>query len=59
MQLNKIALLMILLCAALCGCGSETASNAPKDSSSLLTATPAPLPDVGAMVKADCHAGRL
>jgi hypothetical protein len=51
MQLNKIALLMILLSAALCGCGSETASNAPKDSSSLLTATPAPLPDVGAMVK--------
>jgi Outer membrane lipoprotein-sorting protein len=51
MQLNKIALLMIPLCAALCGCGSETATNAPKDSSSLPTATPAPLPDVGAMVK--------
>jgi outer membrane lipoprotein-sorting protein len=51
MQLNKIALLMILQCVALCGCGSGTASNAPKDSSPLRTATPGPLPDVGAMVK--------
>lgn len=51
MQLNKHALLIILLCAALCGCGSGTASNAPKDSSPPLTASPAPLPDVGAMVK--------
>src|SRR4030095_2912317 len=50
MQLNKIALL-IPLCAALCACGSETASNAPRDSSAPLTATPAPLPDVGAIVK--------
>src|SRR5215813_3320560 len=50
MQLNKIALL-ILLCASLYGCGGETASNAAKDSSPLLTATPAPLPDVGAIVK--------
>jgi outer membrane lipoprotein-sorting protein len=50
MQLNKIALL-ILLCAALSACGSETASNAPRESSPPLTATPAPLPDVSAMVK--------
>jgi hypothetical protein len=50
MQLNKHALLIILLCAALCGCGSGTASNAPKDSPPL-TDSPAPLPDVGAMVK--------
>src|SRR5499426_4008906 len=50
MQLNKIALL-ILLCSSLCGCGGETASNAPRDSSAPLTSTPAPLPDVGAMVK--------
>ena len=49
MRLNKIAVL-IPLCAALCGCGSETASNAPRDSSAPLTATPAPLPDVGAIV---------
>src|SRR5215813_14934113 len=50
MQLNKIALL-ILLCSSLCGCGGETASNAPRDSSAPLTSTPAPLPDVGAIVK--------
>jgi hypothetical protein len=50
MQPKKIAPL-ILLCAALCGCGGETTSNAPKDSSPLVTTTPAPLPDAGAMVK--------
>src|SRR5262245_47420811 len=50
MQLNKIALL-ISLCAALFGCGPKTISKAPRDSSPLLAATPAPLPDVGAIVK--------
>src|SRR5215475_9623625 len=50
MHPKKIAPL-ILLCASLYGCGGETASNAPKDSSPPLTATPAPLPDVGAIVK--------
>jgi hypothetical protein len=50
MHPKKIASL-ILLCASFFGCGGETASNAPRDSSGLLTATPAPLPDVGAIVK--------
>src|SRR5262245_41168336 len=50
MHPKKIAPL-ILLCASFCGCGGETASNAPRDSAPPLTATPAPLPDVGAMVR--------
>jgi outer membrane lipoprotein-sorting protein len=50
MQHKKIATL-ILLCGLLWGCGGETASNAPKDSSPLVTTTPAPLPDAGAMIK--------
>jgi hypothetical protein len=49
MHPKKIAPL-ILLCAAFFGCGGETASNAPRDSSAPLTSTPAPLPDVGAIV---------
>jgi outer membrane lipoprotein-sorting protein len=50
MQPKKIAPL-ILLCGFLCGCGSRATSNAPKDSSPLVSTTPAPLPDAGAMVK--------
>jgi outer membrane lipoprotein-sorting protein len=50
MRPKKIAPL-ILLCASLCGCGSEATSNATKDSSPVLTTTPAPLPDAGAMIK--------
>src|SRR2546428_818175 len=47
----KIIAPLILLCASLWGCGAEPTQNAHKDSSPLLTATPAPAPDVGAMVK--------
>jgi outer membrane lipoprotein-sorting protein len=50
MQLKKIAPL-ILLCASFCGCGAEPASNASKNSSPAAATIPAPLPDVGAMVK--------
>ncbi|HEU0177859.1 MAG TPA: outer membrane lipoprotein-sorting protein [Blastocatellia bacterium] len=50
MQPKKIAPL-ILLCGLLCGCGAETTSKAPKDSSPLVTSTDAPLPDAGAMIK--------
>ncbi len=50
MQPYKIAPL-ILLCAALCGCGSKATSNAPKETSPLLAATPAPAPDAGAMIR--------
>jgi len=50
MQPKKIAPI-ILLCGLLCGCSGETASNAPKDSSPLVSTTPAPLPDAGAMIK--------
>jgi len=50
MQPNKIAPL-ILLCALLCGCGNNATSNAPTNSSPLVTTTPAPLPDAGMMIK--------
>ncbi len=50
MQPNKIVPL-VLLCASLCGCGSEATSNAPKDSSPMTTTAPAPLPDAGAMIE--------
>lgn len=50
MRQKKLAPL-ILLCASLCGCGAETTSNAPKDSSPTVTTTPAPLPDAGGMIK--------
>jgi len=50
MQPKKIAPL-ILLCGLLCGCGAETTSKTPKDSSPLVTTASAPLPDAGAMIK--------
>lgn len=50
MQLKKFAPL-ILLCVSFYGCGAETTSNTPKDSSALSATIPSPLPDAGAMVK--------